>query len=187
LGSQRHGGQPGVYVSYPAEELYAILSLESHRNRSIIVGEDLGIVPPEVRVAMDNHGLYRMYVLHFELSDNPHMALRPLWPNCTASLNTHDMFPFAAVWHNLDIVERLRLGLIDLRRAEQETVSRQAVRKALVAFLREQGWLDGAKEDVSSVSKACLSFLGDSSARIVLVNLEDLWLETKPRMFQHGQ
>ena len=42
----------GVYVGYPEEELYAILSLESHRSRTMVVGEDLGTVPKAVRRAM---------------------------------------------------------------------------------------------------------------------------------------
>src|SRR5205085_780734 len=45
----------GVYVKYPAEELYAVLSVESHRNQAMIVGENLGTVPPEVYEAMDRH------------------------------------------------------------------------------------------------------------------------------------
>ena len=38
----------GVYVRYHAEDFYAILCLESHRNRCRLVGENLGTVPPEV-------------------------------------------------------------------------------------------------------------------------------------------
>ena len=39
------GLHQGTYVTYPAEELFAILILESHRNRCEVVGENLGTVP----------------------------------------------------------------------------------------------------------------------------------------------
>src|SRR5262249_55173307 len=35
-------GDKGVYVRYPAHEMYAILSLESHRHKAGVVGENLG-------------------------------------------------------------------------------------------------------------------------------------------------
>jgi 4-alpha-glucanotransferase len=57
----------GVYVNYRSEELYAILALESCRYQSVIIGEDLGMVPPEVRPAMEDNGIYRMYVGQYEL------------------------------------------------------------------------------------------------------------------------
>ncbi|MFQ5791616.1 MAG: 4-alpha-glucanotransferase, partial [Acidobacteriota bacterium] len=53
----------GAYVRRPAEELYAILTLESHRNKTLIVGEDLGTVPRAVRQAMARHRIFRSYVL----------------------------------------------------------------------------------------------------------------------------
>ena len=55
----------GAYVRYPAEELYAILSLESHRHSSALVGENLGTVPSAVNRAMGRHNIQRMYVLYF--------------------------------------------------------------------------------------------------------------------------
>src|SRR5260370_28033164 len=58
----------GVYVRYPHEELYALLALESHRHQAMIVGENLGTVPPEVDESMDRHGVLGMYVLQYELA-----------------------------------------------------------------------------------------------------------------------
>lgn len=85
----------GVYVQYVAEEFYAILCLESMRHQAIIVGEDLGTVPPEVRSAMRAHGLRRTHVMQFDASPSEIAQI----PAATmATLNTHDMPPFAAYW-----------------------------------------------------------------------------------------
>ncbi len=57
----------GVYVTYPADELYAVLCLESHRHQTVVVGEDLGTVPAGVRSAMRRHRLLRTWVLQAAL------------------------------------------------------------------------------------------------------------------------
>src|SRR5262249_19677229 len=67
----------GVYVRYPAEELYALFSLESHRHRTALVGEDLGTVPPEVPESMARHGVHRMYVLQYAARPEAEAALPP--------------------------------------------------------------------------------------------------------------
>ncbi|MFC1917845.1 4-alpha-glucanotransferase [Chloroflexota bacterium] len=169
----------GAYVRYRAEELYAILSLESHRHRSIIVGEDLGTVPAYVRPAMSRHGLQRMYVLHYELAGNSSDTLHRPQRNIVASLNTHDMPPFAAFWQGLDIEERRGLGLLNQKSARSEKKARQATNNALTTFLRKKNWLRGKDTGVRAVFRACLSFLSASQTRVLLVNLEDLWLETQ--------
>jgi len=154
-----NGVEPGqgVYVRYHNEELYAILALESHRHQAILVGEDLGTVPPEVRPTMRRHGLHRMYVLQYEVVTNHQRALRPIPHNCVASLNTHDMPTFASFWQGLDS------------------------RDAVVTFLRDKGWIREPVADTGAILRACLSFLSASQARVLLVNLEDLWLETRPQ------
>jgi len=171
----------GVYVRYQAEELYAILALESHRHKAIIVGEDLGTVPSYVRPAMRRHDLHRMYVMHYELASDLRRGLPPVSSNSVASLNTHDMPPFAAFWQGLDIEERRRIGLLDKAGVKEEKNRLLSMKRALVTFLQDRDWLQGAENDIAAVLKACLSFLAASQARIVLINLEDLWLETHPQ------
>lgn len=87
----------GVYVRYPAEELYAVLCLESRRAGTIVVGEDLGLVSDEVRPMMAERGILRCAIAQ---CDNASGATD--WASipaaALASLNTHDLPPFAAWW-----------------------------------------------------------------------------------------
>jgi len=171
----------GVYIRYRAEELYAILALESHRNKAIVVGEDLGTVPPYVKPTMKRHGLHHMYVVHYELAANPRKGLSPISHSSVASLNTHDMPPFAAFWRGLDIEQRHKLGLLDKESAQKERLTRRDIIKVVSTFARRRGWLKGSDVDTSAAVRACLSLLAASQSRLVLVNLEDLWLETQPQ------
>jgi 4-alpha-glucanotransferase len=171
----------GVYVRYPAGELYAILALESHRHRTVIVGEDLGTVPPEVKPAMNRNGLYRLYVLPYELALDRRAALKSIPGRSVASLNTHDMPPFTSFWEGLDIKQRLGLGLLNKTEAQKEERERRTIKKELVSFLLKKGWLKPAEFDTRSALMACLTLLSTSRAGVVLVNLEDLWLETRPQ------
>lgn len=171
----------GVYVRYRAEEFYAILALESHRSKTIVVGEDLGTVPPYVRPAMSCHGLQRLYVLQYELACNPQKPVSRIPAGSIVSLNTHDMPPFAAFWQALDIEERETLRLLDRKSARAEQRSRRRIKEALIAFLQSKGWLKKGVQDIFAITKACLAFLSASPAHVVLVNLEDLWLETQPQ------
>jgi 4-alpha-glucanotransferase len=170
----------GAYVRYRAEELYAILVLEAHRHKAIIVGEDLGTVPPYVRPVMARHGLHRMYVVHYELASDQR-RLPPVPSRAVASLNTHDMPPFAAFWQGADVEERRRLGLLDSAGARAERNKLLSMKETLITFLRNRSWLHEPKGDVHTVLTACLSYLATSQAQLVLINLEDLWLETQPQ------
>jgi 4-alpha-glucanotransferase len=173
----------GVYVRYAAEELYAILNLESHRHQVCIVGENLGTVPTYVNRAMTRHRLYSMYVVEYELTPKSEGTLRRVPHHTVASLNTHDMPPFTAYWQGLDITDRLEQGLLDAAEAHREQHVRQTLSIGLKRFLHKHGLLTNASADLPAVLNACLAFLSMSSAQVVLVNLEDLWLETQPQNF----
>ena len=171
----------GVYVRYPSEELYAILSVESHRHRALIVGEDLGTVPRYVRSAMARHNIQRTYAVQFELRPERGRPVGAVPAASVASLNTHDMPPFAAFWVRLDIGGRLEHGLQDDGGARGERESYQALKGSLLTLLRRRGLPKEADRNERAVLRACLAFLSASPARVVLVSLEDLWLERRPQ------
>jgi 4-alpha-glucanotransferase len=171
----------GVYVRYRQEELYAILTLESRRHGCVIVGEDLGTVPPEVPKMMAKHGLRQMYVVQYEIKPQDEPVSAPPAAS-VASVNTHDMPTFAAFDAGKDIEDRVEQGLLDERGATAERATLETMRRRLVDFLVERGYLTrGPTQDVGRLLEAVLEYLASSDAEIVLVNLEDLWRELVPQ------
>lgn len=148
----------GAYISYPADELYAILCLESHRNQTELIGEDLGTVPDYVRPKMEEHAINRMIIVPFEVWEDS-TTLDAIPEQALAALNTHDLPPLAGVWESWFGPER---------------------QATLVTLLKEEGRISDDDEDnLEVILTATLTHLGASDARTVLVNLEDLWLETR--------
>lgn len=172
-----HGCDPaeGVYVRYPAEELLAVLSLESHRHGVAIVGEDLGTVPPEVRRSMRRHGIHRSFVLELELRADADRPLPRVPRDAFASLGTHDTPTFAGFATGEDIEDRVRLGLL----APEDAPAVREDRARRLAAWRGRLGLEGAGEE--ALLHGSLRRLARSKARWVVVNLEDLWLETEPQ------
>jgi 4-alpha-glucanotransferase len=169
----------GVYIGYKADELYAILTLESYRHQSIIIGEDLGMVPPEVRPMMEAHGIYRMFVGQYELIAENTLGKIP--PQAVASLNTHDIFPFAAFWQERDILARQKLKLINEKLAQEEILRRRQIMKQLIRILQDRSPDKAISGDTGAILRELLNLLAASPAYALLVNLEDLWLETRPQ------
>jgi 4-alpha-glucanotransferase len=170
----------GAFVHYRAEEFYAILSLESHRHKTALVGENLGTVPPEVNTSMQEHQLNEMYVVQYEVQPDARRALRPPPSNCVAGLNTHDMPPFAAFWNGADILDRMKLGLLSKRDLSRDQTKRRRLKADLIEFLKRQRCLRlQARYSTDDVFRGCCRFLAKSDAQFILLNLEDLWGETE--------
>jgi 4-alpha-glucanotransferase len=175
------GAADGLYVHNRAQEYYAILSLESHRRGVRIIGENLGTVPFYVNDAMTRHKILGMHVGIFGVNANAERALDHVPVNCAASLNTHDTATFMGFWNGADIEDRLELGLLTAEQAQQEHRDRAAQRDALVKFLTACGGLHENDTEPAAVLAAWLSFLADNDEEFLLINLEDLWLETAPQ------
>ena len=168
----------GVYVHYPQDEAFAILSLESHRNKCRLVGENLGTVPPAVNKALAKHDMAPLYVAQYEVQPKPTAALRPVTPRSVASSNTHDMPPIATWWDGSDVDDRITLGLFDPALEKREKANRAKMRKALISFLTRNGLLSTDQpDDLAGLVAGVHQHLADSDADLMLMNIEDLWLE----------
>jgi 4-alpha-glucanotransferase len=170
----------GAYVGYRADEWYALLSIEAHRAGAAIVGEDLGTVPGYVRRAMRRHRFHTSSVIQFE-ADPDRRELRDPPAGSAASLGTHDLPAWAAFWAGDDIRLFAELGLLDATESGHRRRERAGIREAIVAGLRARGLLAARRPDARAVLEASLRFLARSDAALVVVALEDLWLEERPQ------
>ena len=163
------GLHDGTYVSYPAEELFAILALESNRHRCEVVGENLGTVPKEIFEALPRHRIWGMYLAMFQASAGPDVA--PPTAADMALIGTHDTPTFAGWLAGHDIADRVRYGLL------AESGAPAAIQERLQAM----GWLAAhlgvPVEDRPRFLLALLEWLGRSGSPLVVPWLEDLWLE----------
>lgn len=173
----------GAYVHYPFEDLLGILALESQRNRCLVVGEDLGTVPDEVRHALQPLDVMSTRLLYFERQDSGHLKLPQQYPvNAMTAVTTHDLPTLAGFWQGLDIDlrERLRQFPNDEVR-NQQVIGRARDRAQLLVALDGEGVLPAGgslqpvafPEMTSELAAAVYTYLARTPSRLLLVQMED--------------
>jgi 4-alpha-glucanotransferase len=159
----------------------SVLALESERHCCLVVGEDLGTVPPEMSHAMAERVVYSYRVLLFEKHPDGSFLCPDEYPRrAIATVTTHDLPTLSGYWSASDIALRQRLALYpseDVRvQVEHE---RDRDRAALLAALTAAG-LGPAESDASAgsygeaFSRAVHVYLARSSAALVALQAEDL-------------
>jgi len=142
----------GAYVRYDAAAMLAVIALEAVRAGAVVVGEDLGTVPKEVRTILAESGVLGTSLLLFEREDAADGAagrLRPLasWrKESMASVSTHDL-PTALGWLRGEHV-KVRGELGQLRDVGEEWAAWQRERDELVASLRSAALIEADADDV---------------------------------------
>ncbi|MDR5739127.1 MULTISPECIES: 4-alpha-glucanotransferase [unclassified Caballeronia] len=174
----------GAYLRYPFDDLLRLIALESWRHRAIVVGEDLGTVPPGFSERLQEHGLLGIRVLWFERAEDGEGFKPPReWSNgVTATTTTHDLPTVTGWWRGEDIEWRSKIG---------QTMAREDGRDPVEAAMEERGedrahlWrafqeagvapadVDAPPVDNAPVDEA-LAFVGMTPAPLVTYPLEDL-------------
>ncbi len=169
--------QHGAYVSYHADEMHALVSLEAHRAGSAIVGEDLGTVPEEVRQRMAEDRMLRSWVFQF------HSTLEDPLPEVPsgvlATLNTHDLPRFSSFLWGADIDQAQKLGRYSPEDADVRRAERALYREALFRALEIP--VLSADELTRAARLGCENHLASSAARLVVFDLEELFGESEPQ------
>lgn len=174
----------GAYVSYPFADLLGILALESQRNHCLVVGEDLGTVPDEVRKALQANHVLSYRLMYFERDEGGAFKAPAAYPEqAVVAVTTHDLATLAGYWQGNDIVLRSELGLFPTeQQREEQIVARAQARTQLLAALEREDLLPA---DISSypVSRldvppefvqAVHAYLARTPSKLMLVQFEDV-------------
>ncbi|CAH1654008.1 MULTISPECIES: 4-alpha-glucanotransferase [unclassified Chelatococcus] len=169
----------GAYLSYPLATMLRLVALESWRHQAIVIGEDLGTVPPGLREALQDIGLLGMRVLWFEREGGAFKEA-PAWPRTAAAMTTtHDLPTVAGWWAGRDIDWREKLSLFGHgSSAANERAAREDDRTALWSAFTRQGIVtDDEPPPVAQsaqVVDAAIDFVADTPADLALIPLEDV-------------
>ena len=174
----------GAYVHYPFEDLVGIVALESHRNRCMVIGEDLGTVPDEVRATLENAGILSYKVLIFERQPSGEYTPPAEYPaGSLVTAATHDLPTLAGYWEGRDLMLRRELKLFPTEEGYQaQVLGRSQDRARLLLALQREGLLpEGASVDPMSVPemtdellRQLQVFLARTPACLQVVQLEDV-------------
>jgi 4-alpha-glucanotransferase len=154
------GSTEGTYVSYPFEALLAVVAIESVRNNTIVVGEDLGLVPEGLRDKLATSGIYGLDVLQYMRTSSGGFC-DPAHTRALAvcAFATHDTPTVAGFFAAEDAGVRQRLGSIDADAYEKIRNDRERARETLPQ-----------SDPVSGVH----SLLARANSNMVAIQLDDI-------------
>jgi 4-alpha-glucanotransferase len=180
-----HSAREGAYVRDRAADLVRVLALESVRNKSVIVGEDLGTVEDEVRETLARFGILSYKLLFFE-REGQKFRLPTAYPAAAlTSTSTHDLATMAGYWIGDDVDARFHAGTIDAAAREAQLSERARDKQDLLNALFEANLLPSDHErDAARIPDltgdlhfAISGFLATTPCAMWLINQEDMTKE----------
>jgi len=175
----------GAYVRSYAEDLLRIIALESVRNRTMVIGEDLGTITDEARQTLQRFGILSYRLFYFERNyPDPSFVPPERYPAMALSaITTHDLPTLYGYWSGRDLDVKKQLGIISGEPAyAQQKSDRERDRKLVFKALEMRGILrscpTGAPSCISAMTpELCIAiyqYLSVSPAKLVLVYLDDV-------------
>lgn len=180
-------GQPrdGCYVHYPLHDMLGVMALHSVRQSCLVVGEDLGTVPDELRAALAPMGVLSIRLLPFERSGDGAFKPPAAYPRqAVVAVGSHDLPTLAGYWSEHDLAVRTRLGWIAPQAQASLHAERQGARTQLCAALAREGLLPPGVDPrettmTPSLMLAIHEYLARTPACVMMVQLEDVFGQTE--------
>lgn len=171
-------GCDGAYVHYPLADLAGIVALESQRQQCLVIGEDLGTVPDEIRQVMQQSHMLSYRILMFEQHADRLKAPDEYPELALATISTHDMPTLPGFWECEDIQLRDRIGLYDTdEQTRQQYAQRHGDKQKLLEALNRSGLFPNYPAEMPGFDDRIVVgahvYLARSKAAIMMCQPED--------------
>jgi 4-alpha-glucanotransferase len=175
----------GAYVIYPSEDILRIIALESVRNKTVVIAEDLGTVGEDVRETLFRFRMLSYKLLYFERNyPDPAFKLPARYTDLAlCSVTTHDLPTLYGYWSGRDIEAKTRLGLYPNEGLRQHQIhERQRDKELLLQALTSLDLLpESFSEDpatyaimIPSLCMTIYEYLSLAPSRLLAVSLDDI-------------
>ncbi|WP_102960185.1 4-alpha-glucanotransferase [Mangrovicella endophytica] len=177
----------GGYVRFPLGRTVDAVAEASQTHGCLVIGEDLGTVPPGFRHAMSEAHILSYRVLYFERHGDVGFLAPSAYPEAAlACISTHDLPTLTGWWKGTDMQLRADTGRQDRAATERNMEERKRDRRALILALKEAAVLpeefdrvaDGEEslpDDMpTSLAEAIHRFMARTPSYLLAVQLDDM-------------
>ena len=161
-----NGASAGGYVRFPLQAMLAVVAQESVGHRCVIIGEDLGTVPKNLRETLADWGVWSYRVMLFERDEDGRFRPPEHYPeDALVTFSTHDLPTFAGWSLGRDLREKRAIGIDPGETDTDRAAARAALRAALA---RHRG-----KQRTGSGFLPVARYLAATPSRILMISIED--------------
>ncbi len=155
----------GAYVKQSTEDLLRIIALESVRNQTVVIAEDLGTVGENVRESLFRFRMLSYRLLYFERNyPDPSFTPPERYPEMAlCAVTTHDLPTIYGWWSGRDIELKKRLGIF---------LNDDVYQRHIDERKRDKGLLINALKALGIVSDNSLFFLDEMNPDLCLAIYE---------------
>jgi 4-alpha-glucanotransferase len=175
----------GAYLMQPVEDLLRIIALESERNKTIVIAEDLGTIDDTFREMLQSFQMLSYRLFYFERNyPDPSFKSHEQYPSMAlCAITTHDLPTIHGYWAGRDIEVKKHLGIYGDEEAwKNDVVCRERDKRLIISALKAHRIIpDDFPEDpleiphmTHELCTAIYRYLAQSPCRLLLVSLDDI-------------
>jgi 4-alpha-glucanotransferase len=179
-----HEPADGAYVSYPQKELLDILSETSSHHRCLVIGEDLGLLPPGLQEDLADAKVLSYRILSYERTENAFKPASAYPALALACISTHDHQTLAGWWRGADIDLRREHDIVSAELTARHEQDRDLERSFLLDALDASGGgrqkPDADADGLVDLTVEAYRFIARTPSILAAVRLADLTDEQRP-------